>query len=254
VLITRSEPGASALASALEAAGFSCEVAPIIEIERVEAGIDVLRALADQHVVVFTSVHAVEHAFALVECAQLSLPTRATWIAIGGATAAALARHGIDATTPEIETSEGALAMAALARIDDRRVMIVGGAGGRRVLDAELRARGAHLARATVYRRRRAATDRAVRCVRSDAHAIVVVSSAEGGRAFARALRASARGDASDAARIEERIADLAVIAPSVRVARALAKRGFRRTIVSRGASAAAVIEALRAAAIGSKH
>ena len=92
-----------------------------------------------------------------------------------------------------------------------------------------------------------------MRCVRSGALGAVVVSSAEGGRALARALRASVADDAADAALIEARIGELTLIVPSARVADALAKLGFRRTILSHGASAAAVIGALRAAAIGSE-
>src|SRR5262249_46534756 len=169
VLITRSQPGASALANALEAAGFACEVAPVIEIERIGTDMDTLHALAEQHVVIFTSAHAVEHAFALIDSARLSLPARATWIAIGAATASALARYGIEATTPGVASSEGVLAMPVLARIDGQSVLIVGGAGGRRALDAGLHARGARVARVTVYRRRPAAAGRAVGAVPSDA-------------------------------------------------------------------------------------
>jgi len=248
VLITRSQPGASVLASALEVAGFACEVAPLVEIERIAAGVDALHEISDRDVVVFTSVHAVEHAFALVECARIRLPTEAAWIAIGTATAKALARFGIQATTPEVETSEGALSMRALARVDGLRVMIVGGVGGRRALDDALRARGATVARANVYRRRAAAADRAVLGLRAGSVAAIVVSSVEGGRLLARAWRES--DESGEAARLEP-IADLPLIVPSPRVASALAALGFRRTIVSEGASAAAVIAALREARIG---
>ena len=245
VLITRSEPSASALSRALEAEGFASEVAPLVEIERVAAGADELRALAEQQVVIFTSAHAVEHAFALIDCDRILLPTEAAWIAIGAATAKALRGRAIQASTPDAETSEGVLSMPMLADVDRRRVLIVGGAGGRRTLDEGLRARGAALTRATVYRRRAAVAERALGAYRHGRLAAAVVSSAESGRVLARALdvaRAEGRFDASSAAAAR----DVPVVVPSERVAAALAALGFRRTIVSRGASAAAVIAALR--------
>ncbi|MCB1740483.1 MAG: uroporphyrinogen-III synthase [Gammaproteobacteria bacterium] len=112
---------------------------------------------------VFTSVNAVQHARPLVDalsaaCAAGHGPRVA---AVGQATAAALQRSGIeDVITPATSSdSEGLLEALAGALPSAAQVLLVGGEGGRRLLDQALLARGARVLRLAAYRRRRPCQD-----------------------------------------------------------------------------------------------
>ena len=84
---------------------------------------------------IFISANAVRFGLALVDDYWPQLPTGLNWYAIGVATAAVLARHGIAAITPRrFMSSEGLLAVPALQHVSDQRVLIVKGEGGRECL------------------------------------------------------------------------------------------------------------------------
>ncbi|MDE1959764.1 MAG: uroporphyrinogen-III synthase, partial [Xanthomonadaceae bacterium] len=75
-------------------------------------------------------------------------------LAVGQATARALLRHGVpDAGVPRRQDSEGLLGLAPLDAPRGRMIAVVGAAGGRGLLQRQLRARGATLREVTVYRR-----------------------------------------------------------------------------------------------------
>lgn len=85
--------------------------------------------------------------------------TGQTWLAPGSGTAAALKRLGIAALAPETQmNSEGLLALSALApgAVRGKAIAILGAPGGRGLLAAELRRRGARVDEVPVYRRVRA--------------------------------------------------------------------------------------------------
>jgi uroporphyrinogen-III synthase len=108
-----------------------------------------LKTALDCHVAIFTSPAAVRFARRLA-----SLRSRATVIAPGAGTRRALQRAGlVEALAPTREDSEGMLAMPILGNVQGRRVGIVGAAGGRGLLAAELALRGAEILHAHVYRR-----------------------------------------------------------------------------------------------------
>lgn len=76
------------------------------------------------------------------------------WIAVGGGTAAALRRAGVDGVEwPARMDSEGVLALPALAALEGLDVGLVTAPEGREVLAATLAARGACVLRADIYRR-----------------------------------------------------------------------------------------------------
>jgi uroporphyrinogen-III synthase len=115
-----------------------------------------LRAALAGEVVIFTSPAAVRLAVRL-----LPLRTRATVIAPGAGTAAALRRiAGLEATVPARADSEGMLALPELQRLRGRHVGIIGAPGGRGLLESTLHKRGAHVAQVHVYRRVPARLDR----------------------------------------------------------------------------------------------
>ncbi len=101
--------------------------------------------------VLFTSPAAVASA---AELAPLRAADGQTWLAVGGGTASALQRHGIEGVLhPQRMDSEGLLALPALAQVDGRSIGFVSAPDGRNLLAPTLAARGARLLRADVYAR-----------------------------------------------------------------------------------------------------
>ena len=107
---------------------------------------------------IFISANAVEQALAL-----LPLPARPKLAAIGKATARALLNAGRkpDLVPASGNDSEALLALPELQRISSQRIVIVRGVGGRETLAETLRARGAMVEYAEVYRRTRPSADAA---------------------------------------------------------------------------------------------
>jgi len=142
VLVTRPAHQAQALIQAIEAAGHQAYGLPLFAIEPVEYVFP--ESVED---VIFTSVNAVMH----VDISQLG---SARVFAIGQATCQALLQRGIVVTaTPELSNSEGLLALDILDSVDGRRMAIVTGQGGRRLLARKLQSRGGVVTVVPVYRR-----------------------------------------------------------------------------------------------------
>jgi uroporphyrinogen-III synthase len=234
VLVTRSEPGATELANALTAAGHSASVCPVLEVRGIDdpAARRTFDRLNRFDVVIFASGHAVRFAFESIEPARV--PPRLTWIAVGASTGALLARHGIAAVVPAVESSEGILALPQLSDVVGQRVLVCAGDGGRATIADTLVERGAVVETVALYRREAVPVDRLrTRVPNPSSIAAVVISSAEGGAAFAMLWRAIG-GHAT-----------VPIVAPSQRVAMELTRLGFERVAVSSGAGAAAVVAAL---------
>jgi len=172
VWITRSEPGASRQADVLRQAGYEVIVAPVLAIEPTGAP---LPAAGFQYVI-FLSEHAVRQAAPFPFCAGARV------LAVGAATARALADAGIEAEVPESAASEGLLELLTEADLAGAGVLIVAGEGGRKTLRDALIARGAQVAELLCYRRR-PLPDVPVDPAAVDA---VLIGSQDGFRAFAR--------------------------------------------------------------------
>lgn len=246
ILVTRSQPGADALARALGAAGFASEVVPLVTTEACgerEAGAAIETASAID-AIVYTSGHAVEHFFAIDSARALALRADTVSVAIGAATAAALRRHGVASVQPEDERTEGILALP-VAALSGGHVLIVGGEGGRRALDAALLSRGTRVTRVTVYRRVSSVTAEIVERLVRGRFAAAVVSSVAGGEALHTAARAGGPAGV--------RLLRLPIVVPSQRVKDAVTALGFAEVHVSAGAGAHAVIATLRTS-IGGRH
>ena len=100
---------------------------------------------------IFTSPAAATAACALVSPERLNA---AQLVAVGEGTARVLRRHGVtEVQAPSRMDSEGLLALPALAELHDRQVALVTAPGGRGVIAAQVRARGARLQRVDVYER-----------------------------------------------------------------------------------------------------
>ena len=160
VLVTRPQAQAQALCRMIESAGGRSLTFPTIEICPV-ADPEPARALLaqDWDLMVFTSRNAVELALALG--LDGTWPQAQLLAAIGRATAAALTAAGRapNLVPPERFDTEALTAMPELAAMDDRRVLVVRGEGGRALLGEVLAQRGAQVQFAEVYRRVRPAVD-----------------------------------------------------------------------------------------------
>ncbi len=100
---------------------------------------------------VFTSPNAVRAAAAL---RRLRQRRGQPWVAVGGGTAAALRRAGVERVdAPSRMDSEGLLALPVLAQVRGWEIGLVTAPGGRGEIAAELARRGARVLRANVYAR-----------------------------------------------------------------------------------------------------
>jgi uroporphyrinogen-III synthase len=146
VLVTRPQPQANELAAGIVRFGGEPIVFPTIAIEPIEA----VQNPETHDLVIFVSVHAVEHG------ARLIHETPTTRIAaIGKATAAALSALNLPADiVPDAGfTSESLLAHPDLQVTPGQRALIVRGAGGRDLLRDSLSERGLIVNTLEVYRR-----------------------------------------------------------------------------------------------------
>jgi uroporphyrinogen-III synthase len=161
VILTRPRQQCNALIAMLAKRGADACCLPVVEIEPptdVAPAIQALGQLSRFDFVVFTSTNAVGGALVL----KPDLPKVADMpavAAVGPATRRALEQAGISvAITPEEEfNSEGLLRHPRLksSLVRGKRVLIVKGAGGRRLLAEALDAAGASVASVDVYRRSR---------------------------------------------------------------------------------------------------
>ncbi len=229
ILVTRTQPGASQLAEAIEAAGYVAVVEPLIEIVASSADPPELAQLDRYDAVVWLSVHAVTHAFEIIHRRWPVLPTGLTWIAVGASTRAALEQQGVAALSPADERSEGILDMPELKPFSRKRILLVAGVGGRRLLDEALVAGGARVDRIALYRRREVAAASRIDLTRFD---YVVISSVAAAEALIRRADEVAKAKA-------------VMVVPSVRVAESLTAAGLSRIVVAAGADAAATLSAI---------
>ncbi len=225
VWITRTEPGAARLATALEAAGYTAWVRPVLRIE-------VLRSYPPPgafELTIFLSEHAVHAA-----CANGWRETPA--LAIGPGTQAALRTRGVLAAIPQVATSEGIVDFLTSAL--PSRALLAAGEGGRDVLGPLLEERGVAVVPWAPYRRV------AVSGPLPDSQQVdaIVAASEAGLRVAADMWFASGRSAA------------IAVIAPSARVAEAAGAVGFTRVLVSPGAGVQATVATLERVATGRRR
>lgn len=145
---------------------------------------------------IFLSPHAVEFGVPFLRAQDVDM-NRTKILAVGRATTQALGDAGcVGAQAPpeDMSSSEGLLAMTQLQaeQVRGRRVVLIGGVGGRLLLAEELRARGAQVGRLEVYRRDPANSDiaAAIRTAGGRRPDVAVVTSVESMENLARLIRA----------------------------------------------------------------
>jgi uroporphyrinogen-III synthase len=160
ILVTRPAHQAADLCALIESHGGRALAFPALEIgppSEPAAVVGILQQPTDLYI--FISPNAVSFARRLLDGHALS--TGAKLAAVGSGTAQALQQAGFRVDLlPDIRfDSEGLLALPELSQLLGCRVVIVRGEGGRPLLGDELRARGADLVYAEVYRRSRPECD-----------------------------------------------------------------------------------------------
>ena len=217
VWVTRSEPGATTLARAVEAAGFDVAKAPVLAIRPLPFTVP----QGHFDIAVFLSLHGVRSAASQVNhCFDRAF-------AIGRQTAAALAEAGVSAQAANVESSEGLL--DSLPDVQGKRVLLVTGVGGRNRIAPALAEQGADVQRLDVYER----TPVAPTIDPSQIDAIIV-SSGDGFRQAVQVWFAS------------KGASGVPILVPSDRVAALGAQLGVSKVLRCEDAGAAAVVAALR--------
>ncbi|MEQ6917975.1 uroporphyrinogen-III synthase [Halomonas aquatica] len=162
VLISRPGERAGPLAAAIEARGLPVERLEVMHLEPLPETSAVRTAWLDiDHFdkVVVVSPFAAECLAAALDRYWPQLPVGIDYYALGASTAALLHRRlGVRVHVPSPvageDTSEALLRLASLKTLEEQRVLLVAGEGGRALLADTLAARGARVNRLTVYQRR----------------------------------------------------------------------------------------------------
>ena len=229
VTLTRPDGENEHLAEMLAASGIQTDIRPLIQLtgfEESESSKQIAMNIDQQDLIIFISKSAVRCAMPLLDKYWPQWPTSLAWYGVGKGTAETLSGYGIKAVYPEKPGSETLLALPEMSEVDDLKVLIVRGVGGRELLKEELAGRGAEVRYWEVYRRDR----------RQDAGWIepgdnntIVVTSMEGLESLKEQL-----GD---------KIKSQNIVVASNRIAEAAS--GFRRLSIASGASDQALYDAI---------
>ncbi|MCR9192925.1 MAG: uroporphyrinogen-III synthase [Gammaproteobacteria bacterium] len=152
ILNTRPEHQAGALSQMIRDAGGVPIALPTLVIEPLPPHwLATLPALSSIDSAIFVSANAADCFF---QTFDTTWPTTIKTLAIGDATANALAQQGIQVhAVPQIADSEHLLALAPLQTIQQQSVLLISGDQSRPLIAETLTARGAHVHPIAVYRR-----------------------------------------------------------------------------------------------------
>lgn len=249
LLLTRPAAECEVLAATLAEAGVFSRSLPLLATEALAEIPEQRAAILDlEHysALVVVSKTAARLGLELLMRHRQQPPANLAWFSVGTATARILDQflqpHGLRACCPsEGDDSEALLALPQLTSallVPNPRVLIMRGEGGRELIADTLRQRGVAVDYLELYRRVRPQypAGTLARVVEESHLNALLVSSAQGLDNL-RQLAASAW----------EELSRLPLLVPSPRVADMARAAGARQVIDCRGASAAAVLEALRA-------
>jgi uroporphyrinogen-III synthase len=157
VVITRPRAQAEPLARAVAALGRDAVVLPLLEIQPLPDNTMLKAALAripEYSLVAFVSPNAIDAAFAHID----AWPDGVAIAVLGEGSRAALVQHSVHATVyspaqGDASDSEHLLQAIPLARLANRRVLIVRGQSGRELMAEGFAAAGAHVTTVAAYRR-----------------------------------------------------------------------------------------------------
>lgn len=161
--LTRPAQQAPATARQFAALGFTVVPVPVLEVVPLAEAAQIHAARArildfDRYdFAIFVSQNAVAYGAALLDDYWPQLPLHSRFLAVGQATAQALAVAGLPVVSKlplnSAMNSEALLALPELAQVEGQQVLIFRGLGGRDHLAHSLRARGARVDYCELYRR-----------------------------------------------------------------------------------------------------
>lgn len=161
VLITRPGERGDALADALRKNGYAVDMLPIMQLvplTETPAQRSLWLDIDQYRKIIVVSPFAAHCLSDALERYWPQLPVGIDYYSVGTATAEALhQRLGVRVRTPPTDaaedTSEALLTLPSLRRLNEQKVLLVAGEGGRTLLAETLAARGARVTRSEIYRR-----------------------------------------------------------------------------------------------------
>ena len=242
-LITRPEAQQNSLRAAIECRGGEWLSLPLLRIVPLtDSDLQVARQhvqdLDNYDVLVFVSLNAASLGAELITDLWPQLPVQQSIIAIGKSTAKLVADLlACKVICPEAGSdSEAVLAIPELQQLADKRIGIFRGQGGRELLAATLRERGASVDYIEVYKREQVQHDAAdvAAFAAPDKIDAITVHSGESLHSLAGLLSTARKS-----------ILAIPIVVPSARVAKQAEQSGFKQVVNAHGADDASMIKAL---------
>jgi uroporphyrinogen-III synthase len=245
LLLTRPAAESAQLAATLAAAEvFSCSL-PLLEIEALAETPEQRALILDLErycAVIVVSKPAAHFGLQLLDRYWPQPPLTPSWFAVGAATADILADYGLAASFPECaDASEALLALPELASalaVHNPRVLIMRGEGGRELIAERLRGQGVTVDYLQLYRRNLPVYRPAL---------LLELLTMQGLNALLVSSGAGLAHLVELAGADWPRVAQLVLFVPSARVAEQARVAGAEHVVDCRGASATALLAALRA-------
>ncbi|MBQ4812783.1 uroporphyrinogen-III synthase [Pseudoalteromonas luteoviolacea] len=152
--ITRPQGKGETLATELAEKGILALCTPVLTLKRVDVSQAQLIEICEAEILIFISQDAVLNFAAQLEQFAMSLPASNQLLAVGQQTADAIQHHFARcATVPKQQDSEGLVALPELQHVDQARVALIKGRGGRAHIAKTLKSRQALLSSCSVYER-----------------------------------------------------------------------------------------------------
>ncbi|MDP3848571.1 MAG: uroporphyrinogen-III synthase [Pseudomonas sp.] len=245
LLLTRPAAESAQLAATLAAQGVFSYSLPLLQIEALADSAEQRALILDLDrycAVIVVSKPAARLGLALLDRYWSQPPLTPSWFAVGAASAQILQEHGLSAKYPaQGDASEALLAMPELSvalTVHSPRVLIMRGEGGREFIAERLRGQGVTVDYLQLYRRSLPAYPPTLLIEQLTAQRLngISVSSGEG---FAHLLQLAGAA--------WSQVARLPLFVPSARVAEQARAAGAEIVLDCRGASATALLAALRA-------
>lgn len=186
--------------------------------------------------IIFVSQNAVAHGFEWIENYWPQLPIGISFYAVGAKTAAAVQRYNVTVTQcGEAMNSEALLALPALQAVNDQKILIFRGKGGRPKLAVELEARGAQVRYCELYERLlpKAAMAQCRQIAQMNAQHIIPIFSGDTLSNLMQVLPATMNKNS------------ITLVLPAERVATLARQLGFIHIYVAKNASEAAMLHAI---------
>ena len=260
LLITRPLEQAELWASKLQTQGINSQCLPLMDIigfddepEQEQWVRPIKNCMLDLdlfHKIIFVSQNAVDQGMRWIDVYWPQMPKGIDFFAIGESTANRLRAYDLtveNLATGTDMTSETLLQHPALQQVNDEKILIIRGVGGRGFLGDELRQRGAQITYCEVYQRRLAinaqtAMENWLDNQLTAKKYLIAFHSAETWRYFVDLIQKIQAARSRD---IMAELCTLPLLLPSLRLQQEVNKSGFHHTILAHNATDEAMTQAL---------